>query len=456
MITLPVMAWVFPPAAVGRLSMLQVTIQFGTLLFCLGMDQAYVREYHESDDRPALLLNAIVPGLGVGVAVSALTLVFAPRQFSVLLYGTPSLSFALITVACVMIAYVSRFLSLILRMEDRGLAFSMSQVLAKMLLLTTISVYALTFTRRNFLMLLGAQAGALALAMLIFGWNTRRQWRPALTAGIRRAHVTELFRFGWPLVIGGVASWALAAMDRIFLRTMANFDELAVYSVAASIASGATLVAGIFNVVWAPTAYKWHASNAAVGRVTRIGEIAAVLVCVLVCVVGALSWVLHLLLPASYRPVAALLPLCVTPPLLYTLSEVTGIGIAIQRRTSLSMVASTAAVVVNAALCTLLVAPLGALGAAIATGMAFWVFFLIRTRLSTSVWSNKFPIGLHILIAGTLFGAIAFARYSPGLGASGVIGWWGAGIVLSIVQRRRLIEVTRHGVRLFARDKAPA
>ena len=42
-ITLPVITWIFSQQDIGRLAMLNVVISFSTLLFSLGLDQAYVR-----------------------------------------------------------------------------------------------------------------------------------------------------------------------------------------------------------------------------------------------------------------------------------------------------------------------------------------------------------------------------------------------------------------------------
>ena len=62
LVTVPVIAWVFPPADVGRLNIVQIAVSFGVLLFNLGLDRAYVREYHEWSDRGALLKACFTPG----------------------------------------------------------------------------------------------------------------------------------------------------------------------------------------------------------------------------------------------------------------------------------------------------------------------------------------------------------------------------------------------------------
>lgn len=442
-ISLPIMTWIFPPADIGKLSMLQVTISFSTLLCCLGLDQAYVREYHESKDKPKLLLNATFPGLLVLAILALVVLVVAPRAASELLYGDRSAAYTIATIAALFVAYVSRFLSLVLRMEDRGLAFSMSQILAKVLLLGIVAAYALVITRRNFLMLLAAQLIALSVAMLVFAWNTRSDWVGSLRAKFDSKEFRRLLGFGWPLVLGGVASWALAAMDRVFLRSMSTYDELAVYSVAASIASGVTLLAGVFNIIWAPMVYKWVAEKVDMERLDAIAHQVAVLVFLVVCGAGCFSWVLRLVLPHAYADVPSIVVGCMAAPLFYTLSEITGIGIAIARRTILSMASSLGAVALNVALCFVLVPRLGATGAMLSTATASWLFFVLRTELSAATWRAMPRTRLHVYAFFTLFVGGAFSATS-GMPVSIAVG--SCGILAAVVawqERRRLVDIFR-------------
>ena len=62
-ITLPVITWFYSVEDIGRISMLQVVASFSALLFCLGLDQAYVREYHGHKIKPQLFKSALSPGL---------------------------------------------------------------------------------------------------------------------------------------------------------------------------------------------------------------------------------------------------------------------------------------------------------------------------------------------------------------------------------------------------------
>nr|WP_228722354.1 polysaccharide biosynthesis C-terminal domain-containing protein [Acinetobacter indicus] len=75
----------------------------------------------------------------------------------------------------------------------------------------------------------------------------------------------------------------------------------------------------------------------------------------------------------------------------YTLSETTAVGIALTRKTKLSMLASVGAMLVNLLGNYLLVPKYGAIGATASTAFAFWCFFILRTEFSKLVW-RKIPV----------------------------------------------------------------
>jgi len=451
LVSLPIMTWVFSQEAIGQLSMLQVVIQFATLMFCLGLDRSYIREYHESSNKPALFINCIFPGILLCAITCAVLLIFFPKWLATLLYGVSQSSLTLVTVGSIVAAFVLRFLSLILRMQDKGLMFSMSQIAAKLLLLVFAATYALVLVNPDFIYLAVAQFAALTAAMLVFSWNSRRDWIAAVAVRPQLPEMNKLLQYGWPLTLGGVASWALVASDRVFLRSFSSLDELAVYSVSASIASGAAVVTSIFNVMWAPSVYKREAEGASSEYVEQVGKLLTLLVGLVMCFVGGMSWTVEWVLPMSYSKVPLLIPLCVLPPLLYMLSEVTGVGITVQRRTKLAMLVSILAVIVNFSLCFYLVPMYGAAGAAIASAVAFWAFFVIRTIVSTRIWESKFDVSWQFLIFLVLMLSILFVITPDKYSVIAIVGWWLAGSVITIARWAMLRELLHQAVVIFKR-----
>lgn len=398
-ISLPIITWFYTVEDVGRISMLQVFMSFSVLLFCLGLDQAYVREYHESKNKPALLKTVLFPCLGLSILSFLLLAIYDLKIISIWLYEIPNNYLSVMTILCFVIALASRFLSLILRMQERSFAFSMSQLLPKIIfLIIVVNTVWLGFSR-NIYSLITANTASVILAFLVFGWNTRSELLSAIKERININELKATFSFGWPLIFGGLASWGLNVMDRLFLRHFSTYTELGIYSITMSVAIVVTIFSGIFNTVWSPMVYKWMSEDKFdYEQIDIVLEYVLAAIYFFIVLTSLFSWIIPYFLPSAYSEIEYLIAVCLLGPLLYTLSEVTGIGIAIVRRTKFSMLCAIVAMLCSAILNYFLVPQFGAAGAAISTAIAFQIFFTLRTVISALIWRKKFHIKAIIVM----------------------------------------------------------
>lgn len=389
-ISLPIITWFYSVEDVGRISMLQVFTSFSILLFCLGLDQAYVREYHEEKNKPALLRAVLLPSLIFSTLFFSFILLFDRQFISKFMFDISSTYLSVLVILCFIVALISRFLSLILRMQERSIAFSMSQLLPKLIfILIIVNTVWFNFDKDTY-NLITANVTSIFLACLIFFWNTRREFIQALKERIDFDQLKKLLHFGLPLVIGGLAAWGLNVMDKLFLRHYSSYAELGVYSVTMSIAGVVTIFSGIFNTIWAPMVYKWIANDEYDDeKMKAVLNYLLMFIYFFIVLVGLFSWVVPYFLPENYKDIQYLLPMCLLAPLFYTLSEVTGIGIAISKKTKFSMLCSFTGMLFSMVLNYFLVKDLGAKGAAIAIATAFFIFLGMRTFISNIVWKKQ-------------------------------------------------------------------
>lgn len=411
LITLPLITWFYSVEDVGRISMLQVMASFSVLLFCLGLDQAYVREYHESNNTPKLLKLTLMPGLLLILFVYVGIYIISPTFISTWLYAIPSKYLTLMTILCFLLTLISRFLSLIVRMEERAVAYSMSQLLPKILFVLFIVGSVWFGLSKDAYNLITAHTLSITAVFLVFGWNTRLECYLAVKSKIQREEFKPLLLFGLPLVVGGLASWGLNVMDKLFLRSMSTFAELGVYSVTMSIAGAATIFAAIFNTIWAPMVYKWVNEGVDLEKIDEISEHLLAAIYFVAVLAGLFSWILPYLLPKEYEAIKYLITACLLGPLFYTLSETTAVGIAIARKTKYSMFASIGAMLINAVGNYVLVPDFGASGAAVSTAFAFWVFYTLRTEFSRRVWRDIPSRKTYIVITLLLFASAVNTLY---------------------------------------------
>lgn len=422
LISLPIITWFFSQEDVGRMAMLQVTIGFSTLLFSLGLDQAYVREYHEVQDKPSLLKRALLPGLFL-LVTTLVTLLMFDGALAGWLFEIPERHLSHLAATALLAAFISRFLSLVLRMNEQGLAYSMSEILPKLLLLAVIGTYVVVGAEASLTNLVIANTSALVFVCVVFSYNTRREWMASVCAPLDVQHLKHMLGFGLPLILGGVAFWGLTAIDKVFLRTLASFEELGLYSVAVSFAAAATILQSVFSTVWAPTVYKWARKDEGLENVHKVSRYILALVVVAFCLAGLLSWVVTFLLPPKYDAVRWIVVSCLGFPLLYTLSETTVVGIGISRRTSFAMLAAVVSFAINVVGNWLLIPHFGAAGAAVSTCISFWVFFVLRTEFSIYFWRSMPRLLLYAFTLACVSGAVVFTLWGESLSLLMAIYW---------------------------------
>lgn len=438
-ITLPVMTWLYTPDDIGRFGMLNVAISFAVLLFGLGLDQAYVRQYHESENKGELLKISIAPGL-VLLLLVCLVSFLKPEYISFLLFDKKNISISALVVFILIFNFILRFLSLIVRMEGRGSLFSLSQLVPKFVIIISLLCFYFFWNYHYFEQLLWANFFGFLLTLIIMLLITRKDLLAAISSRVNYYKSKEMIRFGFPLILGSLAFWGMTAMDRVFLRTLSTYEQLAIFSVAVSFASAATIIQSIFSTLWAPMVYKISNNDEESLRlVTKASQYILLVVVTLFCIAGLLSWLVDLFIPDSYKSVKFVLLACLGYPLLYTLSETTVVGIGISKKTFYSMLASVLALCINFSLNYILVPHFGAAGAAVSTCITFWFFLVFRTEFSILCWKKIPRLDLYfftlLCISGASVEAIFGENYSIYLKF-----YWGGVLALLVFRNRDVIK----------------
>ncbi|ELB2734429.1 oligosaccharide flippase family protein, partial [Vibrio alginolyticus] len=98
-VTLPILSAFYSVDDIGRFSMLQLAVNLSVILFSVGLHQAYVREYFESNNRPALTSVLIsIPTLLFIICI--LLVEFTGIDISLLLFDKQSNSLSILALFC--------------------------------------------------------------------------------------------------------------------------------------------------------------------------------------------------------------------------------------------------------------------------------------------------------------------------------------------------------------------
>ena len=416
LLTLPLMSWHFAGGDIGRIVLLQTAASLALIVLGLGLDQAYVREFHHCGGRQAALFkNLAWPPLLLGVAAATAVWLSAPEMPSEKIFGLADGTLSLLCLLFAAGLLPVRYLSLILRMQERALAFSFSQLLPKLLVLAVVAAVSCFGTRADIRVLAAVYAASQWAAAGLLLWQTRHECAAAFRAPFDVRLLSDGLKYGLPLALGGLIYWAFTSIDRWLLRDLAGLEELAVYSMAVSFGAAAMVFQSVFSTVWSPMVFKWVAQGGDTAKVAAVARQMTDAAAAIVCLAGLLSPAVTLLLPPQYAPVQFVLLSSLLFPLLYTLTEVSGIGIHVSKRNWPVPLISLAALLCNLLLLNLWIPLWGARGAAMATAVSFWLFFALKTELSARLW-QPLPRGtLYGTTAACLAACLAYTACGDGL-----------------------------------------
>lgn len=444
-IILPLLSWYFPADDIGRIVLMQTAAGLAMSVLCLGLDQAYVREYYAAADKDILFKALFLPPLLSAAAIAAF-LLSRPALPSEILFSLDDAAAGIGLVLFGLSFLPIRFLLLVLRMEGRALAFSSAQLapkLALLLLLLPLTVGLLHFPARTAVLTsVYALANLAAAAFLLFQNRCRLKavWRAPFSPAVLHRGL----RYGIPLALGSLAYWGLASADRLFLKKYAGLEQLGVYSMGISFGGAALLFQSIFSTVWTPYIFRAIEENAPPARLSATAESAAALLAAALCLTGIFSPLASLLLPENYAAVRFIVVSCMLPPLFCTLAEISGIGLNVVRKTRPIAFATLGALAANLLLLGLSVPSGGARGAAVACAASFWLFFVFKTESSSRLWQplKRLPLYLHTLFC--LTSSAAYTCFGTPANYPLFAGVWAAYLAGCILRHRKDLHKLFH------------
>jgi len=226
-------------------------------------------------------------------------------------------------------------------------------------------------------------------------------------------------------------------MDKLALRSFSTFDEIGLYTAGNKITAVLMIVQTGFSTFWWPVALENYESAKSKNLYSKAAELLSGILFLVAFITIALKDVIILILAKGYLPSSKIMPFLLFHPLMYTVSEVTVVGINFKKRTYWHVVISLISAGVNLIGNYFFVPLYGAKGAAFSTGIAYIVFFFMRTLISTSIYPvdyslKRFTFGTIVLfivsLINTFSGILLIEQVSAIIG----------GVIIGLVYRNEI------------------
>lgn len=396
LITTPIITRLVVPEVYGNYSLFTVFGNIFLIAACLGQDQAYGRFFYAHDEvdyeRHVLKLVAKIPltiAMIAGLGLLAYYVMFDHENFLL-----PIISMYMLVLV------LERFGELTLRLKMKSFTYSILINLQK-LTYTGFVVIAVCYTNINHLYIL---TGCTVLSHLVVSliavkaekklWKKNLFHKEKIEKYNKEVCYRDIFKYSWPLIFASICTWIFTGADKVMLKMFSTSAEVGIYASAVSIVGVFSIITTTFNLIWSPIALEQYEKEP---ENTEFFQKAADNVAILLFGAGGtivlLKDVVIYFLGADYRTAVFLVPFLSLQPVMYTISEATCFGINFKKKTEYHLYFSVICCLINIALNYFLILKIGAIGAAIATGITYTIFLILRTFFSMKCYPVKYQIG---------------------------------------------------------------
>lgn len=409
----PVYAHLFSPSEYGVMELVGTAVSLLAMIAGCGLNNSVQRFYWDPASTPQVQRSLVTTGLtlqvlfGVACCIASSLLVWLFSDYLERTFEIPR-AVALLGLASIPLVLIGQYAGDALRLQFMPWRFTLLSFVRNLAGVIAGLTLVLAFGMRLEGIFLGNVLG-LALAVGLALWVV-----PILLQGsFDAAEARRLLHFGAPFVLSGLAYWIFGAMDRWMLSLMVSTEQTGLYGIAFKFAGVLQLLILAFGQAWSPYSIKLVSDRSDYRRVYGKILVAWTMLLAVACCGLSLfaSELLFLLTPSEYHRAAPLFGWCAAGIALYGTTQITAVGISLERKTMLFVRAAWLVACLNFLLNLLLIPLLGALGASIATFFAYATLTLMYFR-----WTQRLhPIevdyarllaGVGIIVLAALAGTV--------------------------------------------------
>ena len=387
----------------GDYSLLYAFMAFMNVVYLYGMDVAFMRFYFLGRFKKEDVYSSAFWAVSGGALLVSGLLVWLSPAFSQLIFSDDMYIWPLkLAAAILFMDTFSNLPYLILRVEERSVAYSVVRIL-RFLIELSLNIWFVVVQKEGFLGILYANVLASLLNVLML---LPIQWR-YLKGRFRLPAFKEMALFGLPLIPNGLAYLLIEMSDKFLMNHFLGRETLGVYAANYKFGTILLFLVSAFRTAWQPFFLKVARQEDAkqiYARVltyfTLIGVVMVVGVSYLLTDVltfdvgGGFS-----LLGRRYWAGLPIIPVILTSYLFYGLYVNFTVGVYIRKRTRMMFLFTGAGALVNIASNFYLMPAHGMMGAAVATLLSY----MVMAGLLFAYNQKIYPVPYDYKALGKLF-----------------------------------------------------
>lgn len=383
-ITVPVSTYLLMPNEYGKTSMFSLLYSILVLMTLFGFDQAYIREYHEHEDKRKLLFNAMFVPMVSALIVIPIIIPFAPEISFFLFESKEYVSVVYMLAAVLPLLVLERFILVDIRMQEKAFLYSLCSLFLK-LIGFMLTLFFLLWIRRDFLAiiystLIAHYVGDAFLVLIYFGKLHIKRVMFDLKL------LKRMTKFALPLLPATIIGMVFNGEDKVFIKEFSNYTELGYYQAAMSLASMVSVLQSAFSTFWTPTVLRWRSEGVQNSQYELVQKGVTLVSAGLFMGVLVFRNIFPIILSQKYQNAKYILPFLLFYPVMTVIVCTTESGMNFERKTQYTLYFSIIVTILNFILNFIFVPKWGSMGAAVATGVSHVFYFWIRTLYSRKLW----------------------------------------------------------------------
>jgi O-antigen/teichoic acid export membrane protein len=340
---------ILDPIDFGKASMFTLVLNFVNIVIMLGLDQSFIRFFYEEDKekRGGLLYNSISIPLILSV-ISLISIFVFRNVLSIWLFDETNLTIILFLMIGIVVQIFYKYSIIVIRMQQKGRLYSNLLIFYRIIEFSTI-IFLYFIFGANYKIIVFSTIASFCIISIIGIYNEKEMWKINKTKFQNLKHSqSKLIKFGAPLVVTILLTLLFQSFDKIAIRHWSNFKELGLYSAAFKIIALVNVLQTSFSTFWTPISYEKFESEPDhkffYQNMFRLVSFAMFFIAI-ISIVG--KDIIVLLFGKEYREAAQIMPFLVFMPVMYTVSEITVVGINFFKKPKWHILIATAVCLIN-------------------------------------------------------------------------------------------------------------
>ncbi|MBX9780060.1 MAG: oligosaccharide flippase family protein [Chitinophagaceae bacterium] len=402
---LPIYTRIFTPSDYGNIEMMSVIISLLSVILSIGLDSAqsffFFEQRPKGKEAQAEMITSILQWrIFWGVIIVLIAGGLSPLLNAWFFGGKLTWVYFAISFSSAFFGMIMNQSLEIFRLQYKAWTFIIITI-ANTLLASALILTFVIFLNLGILgYFLGSAIAAFATAFL--GWWIARSY--IRFSIIHYSWWPRLIKFGLPLLPAELGFFVMNTSDRWFVRHYMGEESLGIFSIAAKFAILMAFAIDMFRKAWWPLAMDAMHSEDGKDTFRTIARLYMGLGSAAVVYLTFLSpWLVKILTTSSYYSAYSIIGIMAWQPLFYGFYLIGSAGIWKVEKTYITSILMCLTGLLNIFLNYLWVPVFGAIGAAIANSVAYFVWIMVSIFISERLWRVNFNI--YLLLAQIGIGA---------------------------------------------------